>query len=663
METLHPYQYDQLTEPGALRLIVLQPDHDLTAPVRCSLISTTLQACHDDLVEKYTALSYVWGDAKERKEILVDGTRLDITASLDLALRHVRDPVKVIRVWADGICINQQDVLERNKQVAQMGLIYEIANHTIIFLGLATEQSDILIRAVNSVGLLSKEMDREISLDYNQLNKAFIDILNYPWFTRVWTLQELVLSADPWIQCGSLRCRWGVFGKYIPWRKTSAMEDGMQSLRDLNGFRASHLHEKYNPSAYETHTVEKDAEALLSILHSRRGLGATDPRDFIYAHLGMISKKIQKAISIDYEKSCSSTYTEIARQALVWIPSLDILQMVGTRNESRLLDGLPSWVPDWSQSIKRVQPGTFIIGLQSSPRTRPKLNYCLLHGDSTLLLVPVKSLGTVEYIFPAASERAGCSTDQVHEKKDATSQISNSSTSIPREDDAKFKETMLDFFGTMLESIWGEERKDIVMKATSEHNQYLNDTQIGMLRGVVTNILKIRDKSLPLYRAEPWESEENGTKNAYELCKALLRITELYLWVVPARVALLSTKSLICISEDASVGDLCCIDLSAGLSYGDRSTTTIFVRRDEEFSMSDQDRAALPPLRSPLLDANGRERLSWLEDPGVFRFLARGEFEVVSSELLKHNGTGRDWSPPWKEEENKQSWTGLVLLS
>ncbi|KAG4436310.1 hypothetical protein IFR05_008204 [Cadophora sp. M221] len=297
-----------------------------------------LQACHDDLVEKYTALSYVWGDAKERKDILVDDTRLDITASLDLALRHVRDPVKIIRVWADGICINQQDVLERNKQVTQMGLIYEIANHTIIFLGLATEQSDILIRAVNSVGRISTETDPDISLDNNQLNKALVDILKYPWLTRVWTLQELVLSADPWIQCGSLRCRWGVLGKYIPWRKTSAMED-----------------------------VEKDVEALLSILHSRRGLGTTDPRDIIYAHLGMISKKIQGAISVDYSKSCSTIYTDIARQVLTSIPSLDILQMVETRDQSRLPDGLPSWVPDWNQSIKRVPPGPVIFARKVHP--------------------------------------------------------------------------------------------------------------------------------------------------------------------------------------------------------------------------------------------------------------------------------------------------------
>jgi hypothetical protein len=32
-------------------------------------------------------------------------------------------------------------------------------------------------------------------------------ILVRPWFTRVWVLQELVLSKDPWILIGKTRVR------------------------------------------------------------------------------------------------------------------------------------------------------------------------------------------------------------------------------------------------------------------------------------------------------------------------------------------------------------------------------------------------------------------------------------------------------------------------
>lgn len=42
-------------------------------------------------------------------------------------------------------------------------------------------------------------------------------ILARPWFARTWILQELVLSADPWIQIGETRVRWDLFcGHVLP---------------------------------------------------------------------------------------------------------------------------------------------------------------------------------------------------------------------------------------------------------------------------------------------------------------------------------------------------------------------------------------------------------------------------------------------------------------
>lgn len=66
---------------------------------------------------------------------MIDGDRLDITALLDSALRHLRDPESSLKVWADGICINQTDIDDRNSQIMIMGKIYGFSKHTIIFLG------------------------------------------------------------------------------------------------------------------------------------------------------------------------------------------------------------------------------------------------------------------------------------------------------------------------------------------------------------------------------------------------------------------------------------------------------------------------------------------------------------------------------------------------
>ena len=46
-------------------------------------------------------------------------------------------------IYSLCICINQEDVLERSEQVAKMGLIYEQASSTLIWLRLATVHSGV----------------------------------------------------------------------------------------------------------------------------------------------------------------------------------------------------------------------------------------------------------------------------------------------------------------------------------------------------------------------------------------------------------------------------------------------------------------------------------------------------------------------------------------
>lgn len=106
----------RLIEQGTVRLTLLQPSQDLEAGIQCSLLHTSLADCANDIVDHYVALSYVWGDQNDRRTISVDGKRLDITSSLDSALRHIRDSHRILRVWADGVCISQNgiDILDRS---------------------------------------------------------------------------------------------------------------------------------------------------------------------------------------------------------------------------------------------------------------------------------------------------------------------------------------------------------------------------------------------------------------------------------------------------------------------------------------------------------------------------------------------------------------------
>lgn len=196
------YQYSKISDQNTIRLILLQPSPHLEAELRCSLIQASLEELEDDITEHYVALSYVWGDPTLSCSALVDGRRVRITPSLDCALRHLREPKRVLRLWADGICINQNDVEDRNQQVRLMGSVYTLAQHTVIFLGPSHPESDAVIQfiaAQKDWKALTTSPSAEVLPD--ELDAVLKSrILCHPWFTRVWVLQELVLSKDPWIQ-------------------------------------------------------------------------------------------------------------------------------------------------------------------------------------------------------------------------------------------------------------------------------------------------------------------------------------------------------------------------------------------------------------------------------------------------------------------------------
>jgi len=150
------YQYQPLVYSDSIRLVVLQPAASVEARIECFLIPTTLSACENDVVEIYSALSYVWGDATDTRSISVEGKDFEVTANLEAALRHMRDPQRHRRLWADAICIDQGNEDEKSKQVSQMGSVYKYAQNTIIYLGESTESSDRVLRSLRSPNAIYK---------------------------------------------------------------------------------------------------------------------------------------------------------------------------------------------------------------------------------------------------------------------------------------------------------------------------------------------------------------------------------------------------------------------------------------------------------------------------------------------------------------------------
>jgi hypothetical protein len=93
------------------------------------------------LLPSFNALSYVWGNPARTHEITIDNRRLGITENLHKALRDIqRDAIGDVYVWADAICICQDDLTERSAQILLMREVYHAAADVRIWLGSPTEE-------------------------------------------------------------------------------------------------------------------------------------------------------------------------------------------------------------------------------------------------------------------------------------------------------------------------------------------------------------------------------------------------------------------------------------------------------------------------------------------------------------------------------------------
>ncbi|CZR51791.1 uncharacterized protein PAC_01668 [Phialocephala subalpina] len=337
--TLPLYQHLPLSQTDSIRLIELQPSQHRGAPIRCNLIHTTLSQIERDIVDHYTALSYVWGDATDTIDILVDqDQRLRVTVSLECALRHVRDAKRTFCVWADGACINQDDMEERNQQVRQMGSIYSLATHTVIFLGVDESIMQDFVKLLNP---------RLAGQDFESVPAA-LDVLKSPWFYRIWIYQELVMSRDPWVQSR--------VSVYEIQGSSSTSPETCGLFRDRASYAKSRQsYQRTLLSKMRLYGVDRSVafQNFTDTLAARRGFGVSDPRDMIFAHLGLMRNT---DIQADYGQSTKHVYQNFARHQMEETCSLELLGHVEDVPLERRKPGIPSWAPDWTIRSLNVQP-------------------------------------------------------------------------------------------------------------------------------------------------------------------------------------------------------------------------------------------------------------------------------------------------------------------
>lgn len=166
---------------------------------------------------KYEALSYVWGDPTLQRFITLNGKRYAIGKNLYDCLVHLRKPTTERELWVDTLCINQADSEERSQQVLLMGDLYKRAEVVIVWLGLEVKGAGKLFgQAIgdSEAGSDVGEQARSRPLDSGD-SQAIQYLLCSPWWSRVWTVQELILGSSVTVQCGRHSLPWESFCQVI----------------------------------------------------------------------------------------------------------------------------------------------------------------------------------------------------------------------------------------------------------------------------------------------------------------------------------------------------------------------------------------------------------------------------------------------------------------
>jgi len=195
-------------------------------------------------------------------------------------------------------------------------------------------------------------LDEETNALRLRLNRSTVveSICARSWFTRLWTVQEYVLSRDACFVCGQKQIQASKFfsslQSLVEYRRRSHDQaiytDPWQSSIISYVFVFSKIKDfLYQPTS-------GGPISLTEILAEGRNQTVSKPKDAVFGIYGMVRLLGIPFPVPDYRKSIERIYLEATKAAITADKSLSVLLET---SESENRSSLPSWVPDWNSGL------------------------------------------------------------------------------------------------------------------------------------------------------------------------------------------------------------------------------------------------------------------------------------------------------------------------
>lgn len=241
-----------------------------------------------------------------------------------------------------------------------MSVIYKLASRVILWVGPSADHSSLALARLEEIGqrvvktksgwwlpspgALDFDQDgwmswphypKALELAWDNETMAAVDaILKRPWFSRLWVIQEALLSNRHSIfQCGRDKILWNDFRgavdilrfKTVP---LSTLQNSLTTLGDTI----------QDVSAYQP-------AKLLRLASARE---CSDLRDKVYGILSITPPGFKARVQVNYTLPVADVYRNAFSSLLDHSRRLDIL-LYTSREPGKTL---PSWLPDWLVSQK-----------------------------------------------------------------------------------------------------------------------------------------------------------------------------------------------------------------------------------------------------------------------------------------------------------------------
>jgi hypothetical protein len=388
----------------AIRLLDLHPAYEKQAEIRCRIRDANL----DDR-PSYKALSYVWGNPDVTLPIIVNAGTYHVTQNCHAALQRLRNTDRSC-VWVDAVCINQEDDQEKSAQIPLMREIYSMAEEVIIWLGKSKSDwkpsddmdEDLafeLIKQLSRFGQVIEDLNSfiDVSRSTNEAEEEFqrkrwqalANLFYHPWFQRLWTYQEVVVSSRATVLGLFRSIKWREFGiaaetiqrhadKDIEWALEISRYPSIQGLSSWVTYceGAMVMPRLLAGRLYDTQKKRLSTMSIVDILQTTRRYLCVDPRDRIFAIHGLSDDATSVDFFPDYAQTVSQVYTRCTLSIIKATRSLSPLCLTGLQSDPYIPSAyqslaFPSWVVDWESEL-RSQPSSleyrlYHASLESEP--------------------------------------------------------------------------------------------------------------------------------------------------------------------------------------------------------------------------------------------------------------------------------------------------------